>query len=400
MRYSLALFFLVFSSIQVLAGDFTDAFKNGKILLDIRYRVETVDQANLGKDAFASTVRTRVGFETAKFNNWTALMDFENITVVGDENYNNTKNGLGSRPVVADPEDTEVNRIQLTYSGIKDHTLIFGRQRIILDNARFIGNVGWRQNEQTYDGALWSMTKKRHTLSAAYLVNVNRIFGENHPNPLNANLRTSTFVAHYKLGKTPVGNLTFFGYFIDLDDLPNNSHQDLGVRLDGAWKLNDTLSFVHDLSYAKQDSYADGLDNIDADYYSLGWGPKWGKYTLTANYEVLGGDGTYGFATPLATLHAYNGWADQFLGTPASGLTDAFLKFVYVRQGWKVILMAHQFESDSNSIDYGDELDLAVNRKFNKHLSAGLKFADYSAGDVASGKVDTTKMWLFGQFSW
>lgn len=399
MRYSIAFTLLILSSLNALAGELTDAFKNGKLLLNIQYRLESVDQDGFDKDALASTIRTRAGFKTAEFHGWAALMDFENITVVGDENYNNTKNGNTSRPVVADPEDTEVNRAQLAYTGLENNTFIFGRQRINLDNTRFVGNVGWRQNEQTFDGALWSWSKSKQTFSAAYLVNVNRIFGEGHPNPLNADLRTTTLVAHYKLAKTPIGNITLFGYFIDLDDLPHLSHQDLGIRVDGAWKVNDTLSFVHDVSFAKQDSYADGSDIIDAEYYSLGWGPKWSKYTLTANYEVLGGDENYGFATPLATLHAFNGWADQFLATPVGGLTDAFIKFVYAREGWKAILMAHQFESDDLDVDYGDELDLLINKKFNNHLSAGLKYADFQA-EKKTGRADVTKIWLYGQFNW
>ncbi|MEI8045213.1 MAG: hypothetical protein WCL11_27625, partial [Verrucomicrobiota bacterium] len=46
-------------------------------------------------------------------------------------------------------------------------------------------------------------------------------------------------------------------------------------------------------------------------------------------YEVLEGNGTIGFATPLATLHAFNGWADMFLSTPANGLKDFYLKAGY-----------------------------------------------------------------------
>src|SRR5690554_7566998 len=51
---------------------------------------------------------------------------------------------------VADPTDSSINRLQLTYAK-DDITAVLGRQRIIFDNARFIGNVGWRQQEQVYD---------------------------------------------------------------------------------------------------------------------------------------------------------------------------------------------------------------------------------------------------------
>lgn len=51
---------------------------------------------------------------------------------------------------MADPECTEANQAYLQMK-LGTFTGIAGRQRVILDNARFIGNVGWRQNEQTYD---------------------------------------------------------------------------------------------------------------------------------------------------------------------------------------------------------------------------------------------------------
>ena len=54
-------------------------------------------------------------------------------------------------PVVADPESYEINRLQLTNTSIIDTTITLGRQRIVLDDHRFVGNVGWRQNEQTFD---------------------------------------------------------------------------------------------------------------------------------------------------------------------------------------------------------------------------------------------------------
>jgi hypothetical protein len=57
---------------------------------------------------------------------------------------------LFNRDVVADPEGTEVNQVWVGYEKY-DTNVKFGRQTFTLDNHRFIGNVIWRQNEQTYD---------------------------------------------------------------------------------------------------------------------------------------------------------------------------------------------------------------------------------------------------------
>ena len=154
------------------------------------------------------------------------------------------------------------------------------------------------------------------------------------------------------------------------------------------------MKLVHDFSYIDQSSYQDGNDANDADYLSVGIGPKFGKTLVTLNYEVLGGDGNYGFSTPLATLHAFNGWADMFLGTPANGLVDTFIKVVHPFAGFKCVFMAHDFQADEGDADYGREYDAVLSRAINKKVSVGVKAALYDAEDHGT---DTTKIWLWGQ---
>ena len=127
-----------------LAGaksEFTKALTEGKPILDARYRYEYVDQDGLADEANAHTVRTRLGYETGKFKDFSALLEFENITDIGGEHYNDTINGKATYPTVADPEDTALNRLQLTYTGLPDTALVLGRQNIVLDNQRFVGGI-------------------------------------------------------------------------------------------------------------------------------------------------------------------------------------------------------------------------------------------------------------------
>jgi hypothetical protein len=49
---------------------------------------------------------------------------------------------------IADPQTLGLNRLQVQYA-TKALTVTLGRQRINLDDQRFVGSVGWRQNEQT-----------------------------------------------------------------------------------------------------------------------------------------------------------------------------------------------------------------------------------------------------------
>lgn len=377
------------------SGGWPATVKDGKLLLNLRFRVEYVDQKGIGKEAWAPTLRTRLGYQTAPWNGWTALLEFENTTVAGETRFNDTVNGDSSRPVVADPEDSEVNRLQLVYTRPGTHEIILGRQRMILNNARFIGNVGWRQNEQTFDGALWRYSGiKKSKLTLAYLANANRIFGEHHPRL--SDFRLSSVLAQFDVAALPFGTLSLFGYFLDFDDVPTASHKNLGFRLFGNPRANDHLSFPYEISYVDQSPYQDGADINEASYYFLGWGPKWKSIGLKLNFEVLEGNELYAFATPLATLHAFNGWADRFLATPKGGLEDLFLTLKMQKNGWSFLLALHRFESEQG-LAYGDEGDLQINKKIGKKGLIGWKLADYRADRF---NTDTRKVWLYGQLSW
>jgi len=135
------------------AEDIATLWREGKPILDLRYRFEHVDQDNALDHANAQTLRTRVGFQSGKWYGLSALLEVDNVSRLGKEAYNDTRNGQNQYAVVADPDGSEVNQALLRY----DHalgSLVAGRQRINLDNQRFVGGVAWRQNEQTYDGLL------------------------------------------------------------------------------------------------------------------------------------------------------------------------------------------------------------------------------------------------------
>ncbi|MBV1933804.1 MAG: hypothetical protein KUG59_03880, partial [Parvibaculaceae bacterium] len=133
--------------------DLAKALTEGDISLDVRYRYETVEQDGFANDATASTLRTKLGYKTGSFYGFAGLVEIENVAEIGnDDDYNSTTNGNGAYPVVADPSGTEINQAALFYTGFDNTTLIGGRQKIQFDNQRFVGAVGFRQNDQTFDG--------------------------------------------------------------------------------------------------------------------------------------------------------------------------------------------------------------------------------------------------------
>ncbi|MDG9922976.1 MULTISPECIES: hypothetical protein [unclassified Pseudomonas] len=389
---------------------FSDLLTQGKPILDARYRFENVDQENALRDANAQTLRTRAGFQSGKWYGLSGLIEVDNVSRLGDAAYNDTRNGQREYAVVADPDGSEVNQALLRY----DHKLgsaVLGRQRINLDNQRFIGSVAWRQNEQTYDGALTQLKPiDGLTLSYAYLDQVNTVFGPDngrYDNPTNpANIDGHSHLVNAQYVFMPQLTATAYRYLLDLDNIAvaptaaegSLSSQTTGLRLNGAVA---GISYV--LEYAQQQDHGDNPLDLDSEYRLLELGYTVKGVQLKAGYEVLGGDGGAGnraFQTPLATKHAFQGWADVFLTTPADGIEDAYFGVTAPLFGGTLQAWYHDFATEQGSDDYGDEIDLSYAHPILgvKGLVGLVKYATYDSADEARS-VDTDKAWLQLQYS-
>jgi len=189
--------------------------------------------------------------------------------------------------------------------------------------------------------------------------------------------------------------LSAYAHLVDYKDAEAISNKIIGVRLNGAQAVTEDFKVIYTAEFAQQDDYKDGTQE-DHDYILAEIGGKYKGWLAKLSHEVQEGDGTTSFKTRLGTNHAYQGWADQFLATPAQGLEDTYVTVVGNVLGAKLVMAYHDFETDEDSIDAGDEFDILLAKKFAKHYTVGLKYADYDAGDLA-GKVDTEKFWVFGQ---
>lgn len=371
------------------ANNLFDAFANGEGGLSFRYRLELVDQDGFSKDATASTVRTRVDYTTREYKGWTFYIESETVTEVLADNYNagaGNSPGNTQYPVVADPQGSEINQAWVRYTFAGDNSLKLGRQRISLDNERFVGGVIWRQNEQTYDAVSGSFKLGGSDLFVAWVENVNRIFGDDVPAGDND---SETLLVNWSNDFVKGGKLVAYYYGIDNQDVPSFSTNTYGVKFAG--KQN---AFGYGLEYANQSDAANNPVDYSADYYRLDVSYAFDPATLFAGYEVLTGDANKpgaAFRTPLATLHAFNGWADKFLTTPDAGLVDTFAGFKGQTRGFKWQALYHDFQAEDGGVDYGTEFDAIISKKVNKYLTASVKAALYSADQYAT---DTTKFWF------
>jgi hypothetical protein len=380
-----------------------------KPLIDARLRYEQVEQAPLAADAEAVTVRIRAGFE-AKASDFAFLAEAEGTLAIV-EDYNSGLNGKTGFPLVADPENIELNRLQLQYRGLPKTVITIGRQRINLDDQRFIGAVGWRDNEQTFDAVRieWSGVKNLKA-DVTYARSVRTIWGVDGGNRFGParyqGIDGDNIFANLAF-KTDLGTLTGFAYLIDQDAplVLGNSSQTYGVRFAGSRPTGGKTKLNYALSYARQGDYARNPNRYAADYYAADVSLDIAQFKVGGGYEVLGADAgaaLTSFQTPLATLHKFNGWADKFLVTPPNGLHDAYgsVGYTWLKPGpFDAIGFTaayHRYDSDRLGQHYGDEFNLQASFKRGRY-TALVKYADYDADRFAT---DTRKLWLSLEWVW
>ncbi len=379
------------------------AIKGGKPLVDVRYRFEHKDQDGFAQDAYANTIRTRLGFETGEVYNFKVLVEFENVASIGDDHFNSTTNGRGQFPVIADPDETEINRAQVTFTGIDKTPVTLGRQRFNLNNHRFVGAVDFRQNQQTFDAA-WvsSAVIDNLTVDYLYISRVHRIFGDDHP---AGEFDSDSHVISAAYDAGALGTLKGYGVLLDLEEAPGLSSSTWGVRYENTFTLDKTAGVKLGIvgEYASQKDYAANSADYSEDYYHGEATLSVKPFSGTFGYEALGGDGVTGFSTPLATLHKFQGFADVFLTTPAAGIEDIYGTLSYKWDGAplvdnvKLFATYHHFESALSDIDFGAEFDAGLVVKLEKYWSAELKGAVYDGAGVFA---DRNLVWASLRFQY
>ena len=359
-----------------------------KFKADFRLRSESISQDNALADADALTLRSTFSVKSKEVNGWSGFVELEDVrSVLGVDDFNNAVGeNAGVFSVIADPDTTELDQAYVQYRS-DTFTAKLGRQVITFDDHRFVGHVAWRQDKQTFDAATvaFSPTKELR-VTAAYVTQRNRIFGEERDQDSNDILVNASY-------QSPIGKITAYSILLDQDDV-NNKLDTYGLALRGSKPAGDyKLSYLVEL--ATQSSETDAGE-FDANLFKVEGGISFSKITAKLGYESLGSDnGNFGFSTPLATLHKFNGWTDQFLDTPSVGLKDLYVSLNGKVFGGGWLVRYHDFTADEASAtldNLGSEVELQYTKKFERGFYAGLKAAFYSADDF---NVDEDAFWLW-----
>jgi hypothetical protein len=385
-------------------------------MLDMRLRWEDVDATS--KSADAVTLRTRAGFEIKDVSTHLGFLAEAVGTIALDKDYNAfpyaVPNNNQYRPLlatIADPQTVGLNRVQIQYA-TKALTLTVGRQRINLDDQRFVGSVGWRQDEQVFDAARAQVHRGAFDLDATYAIQQHSIYGA-YGNPRDYYSGKFIFVN----GGVKDGPITLkgFAYLLDYDrtgfiNLPTtrgqlDSSQTYGMRFATLLPLAKTVSLGLTGSYARQSNYGNNTRGYGVNYFLGDAALTVHNQTANVGYELMGADahaagGTWSMQTPMATLHKFDGWADIFLTTPANGLGDTYVGFsgkfpkVKALPGLNYAASYHWFGSDVGHVKFGNEFDAQLGVKTGR-VAWLVKYASY----VAKGfGTDTKKFWLEADF--
>lgn len=368
--------------------------KATKVDWQFRFRTEVVEDEALPRDSVATTLRTRLTVSQALGSDWRATLEVDDLHALDRSRYYSSVDGPTNRPLIGDPVGLDVNRAVLERKR-PSHDIALGRQQILIDDQRFIGNAGWRQNEQTFDGAVLRLRPLPKTeITLGWLRNINRVYGP-HTGTQAAYWHGDSIIFNASRDLGAYGTVSLYSYALAFDDAPAASNQTSGFFWRGKRTLGGGWSLPWIAAYGTQQDHGKNPIDYSADYRRIELGLAKGSVSVKLGQEVLGGDSASRpgrrVQTPLASLHAFQGWADKFTTTPPAGIDDRYVTLEAELKGYKAIAAFHDYGAEAISRDYGTEWNLSVTKRLTPKIELMLKYADYSAQGFAA---DTTKGWL------
>jgi len=392
------------AALPVKAQTLGDALLEGKPLADIRLRYNTVEQSDKARDAEATTVRARLGYQTAPYRGLTGIVEFDLVQHLGAKHFNDTTNGMAQYPIIPDPDVAFLNRLQLDYAarffegpvaGADTH-VILGRQAIIHSDLRYIGNSNWRQHDLTYDALTILNTALADTvLSYSYLAGINRTVGPHNP---AGYFDSSSHLFNAVYRGIPHLKLEGFAYLLDFDQSPALSSATYGMSAVGNFDLGDGFTANMVGTVARQSDYGRNPHQFGLGNYRVEGGLGYKGFSTVAGYEILEGDGTEAFQTPLGTGHLFQGWAEMFTNKPPEGVTDSYAKASYTLRIEPLAaaivpsVAYHDFSASHVNADYGSEWDAGAEALIGKNWTLGFAYADYQRG---GSFPDKREMWTY-----
>ena len=378
-----------------------DSLARGRFTLELRPRYNRIDESDKPERTEGGTVRLTVGFVSAPLQMTRFMVEGIHTDQV-DPHFNDDGGNINGSPypLLPDPRYTGMNRVYVEYKGLPDTRIRAGRQRVRLDNQRWISDNDFRQIPQLFDGVETVYTGLASMeLYGAYFGRVRTTSGDT--NDLNLTL------LHAAWNPLPGQSVSAYAYFHDqaqngaFTGFADNSYRVIGVRWTGSaapWLGWNAVDVPFEAEFATQRAHSGGDARIDANYWRVGGGIAWRETVARLDYEVKESNGgRYAVQMPLTDFYAFNGWTLHFYNTPRQGLRDSWAT---LRQGWRDFTLYgeyHRFRSDYGGIDFGRELDVGLAYAWNENTVLRFQHARYDPG-AATTDPRIRKTWI--TFTW
>ncbi len=365
------------------------ALVNGTVGLNLLLGYEYSDVEGNGLDAAHGVItRTRLDYLTGDYKGFSAYVQAQYVGPINrhyspeDPTYD----------TIADPEAFRFHQAYLAYSGY-DSEGRFGSQEILLDNERFIGNVGWRLNAQSFNAA----SVANHSISNvalyyAYADSINRVDGE-------IDRDRQYHMANAEWQACEISKVSAFAYLQRNDGLGTLDKLDTyGVR---AWGSSEAIRHEIMVALQRDAYYGSVFGEASIDAFDMGGGIEYisGGSDVKERFQTLDGTG-----------HKFNGWADQFLGTSGGlegGLVDLYGQVTTtVFEELTLMGIYHYFNTVDQTAagfdgEYGQEIDLMAKYPICPNFDVLAACAYYMTGDGHPDNftVNKTVFWLRGVLS-
>lgn len=337
-----------------------DALLDGTPALDLRYRVESNDNAAFPRAASASTIRLRALYETAEWNHLGILLEgLASRRVFGNRYADGVGRDPSGVPTLADAEAERVQQAALSWRPRTGTLVRLGRQELVRGDERWLAKVGFAQNGQSFD-ALSVGTDVLGPVDLHYMI-ANQVLtsrGNDHPQGSLSGL-VQDLALSVDAG---FARLTGWGQWLDMDARDDISRATYGVTVEGAvvpaagWRVG----------YVGEAAWQTGHGGSVLDDFlgtaRVALDVRRGPVALKPNLTWIEGNGTHAVQFPIGAGHKFLGMTDRFSAIPSNGLREMALDAQVSLKSWlpslwsgRVFLGGSDFQDDGGS-DLGGEV--------------------------------------------
>lgn len=368
-------------------------FTEGDYALNVKAHLEDVRQTSIAH-GHANTLALLLRYNTPYYEHLAGLMEFQHVSAYANRAFNpgqGIRPSKANRPVITDPESTALTQAYVQYNAFTDTVVRLGRQRIDLDDERWISSESFRQTPQTFD----AFTIENHShpniqLFYGYIGQVNSIYqGSEASGALRKN-HDHLFNVTWK--EAPLGELIGYAYLIEDKQTITNSTRTYGLRWQGHFDVYNTGIHYTAEGARQYDSHNNPI-SYHANYRMAGLGADFTYITLRGQYQSLGGDkNSTGKAlrAPLGSTHDLLGWAEAFNPIPDSGVQDFKISALSYIYDMGLEGAYHHFRKHGSSQRLGHEIDFGINKSFLESYALGLGYARFM---TQTNTIPDTQRW-------